>query len=333
MGGTLLTLMSARALVENGRLSPGGYASMVMLTGQFLWPIATMGQVFERYQKAAASVGRVFEVMDVQPAVLGGDLPLPTSEVRGDIVFSDVSFHYPSGRTVLRHTNITIPAGSTVAVVGATGCGKTTLMKLLLRFHEPQSGAIAIDGMPIDQIDVRDLRSAIGLVSQDVFLFDGSVLENVRFGAPSASMEKVEHACQIASILNFIRELPEGFHTRIGERGVKLSWGQRQRLSIARAVLRRSPVLVLDEGTSALDHETEAAIYRSLNSEFADATLVIIAHRLSTIRNCDRIFYLESGRVVEQGTHEELVEAQGRYATALSFAGAGLDEDEGENPG
>ena len=333
MGGTLLTLTSARRLVERNQLSPGGYASLIMLTGQLLWPIAAMGQAFERYQKTSAAVGTVFQTLDIKTDFVSGDRALPSAKVRGDIVFSDVSFQYAAGRVVFQRLYLAIPAGSTVAIVGATGCGKSTLVKLLLRFHQPQSGSISLDGIPIQEISVEDLRSAIGLVSQDVFLFDGSLLDNVRFGDPTASIERVEAACRIAKILDFIRELPDRFNTRIGERGVKLSWGQRQRLSIARTVLRRSPILILDEGTSALDHETEAAIYRSLSSEFPGVTLVIIAHRLSTIRNVDHIFYLEHGKVVEHGTHNDLLQANGRYATALSFAGVGLMDDTGNEPG
>lgn len=333
MGGTLLTLVSARGLVQSGRLSPGGYASTMMLTGQFLWPVAAMGQVLERYRKAAVAVERLFALLDEPVKQVSGVRRLETASLRGALDFSNVHFAYRSGDAVLKGLDLAIGAGETVALVGATGCGKSTIAKLLLRLYEPQAGSIAIDGIPIQEIAVADLRRAIGIVSQDVFLFDGTILDNVRFGDPEASLESVARACRSAELLNFIERLPKGFHTRIGERGIKLSGGQRQRLSIARAILRRPGVLILDEATSALDHETEAAVYGNLADEFADRTLVIIAHRLSTIRNADRIYFLEQGRSVEQGSHDELLARGGRYAAALSFARTGLDPGIGDQAG
>jgi len=217
-----------------------------------------------------------------------------------------------------------VPAGKTFALVGQTGSGKSTLIKLLLRFYPARRGEILIDGHPIEEVSLSSLRAAIGLVSQDVFLFEGSVRENIAYAEPSASMEEVQQAAIAAEAHSFVEALPQGYDTRVGERGVKLSGGQRQRLSLARAILKSPPILILDEATSAVDNETEAAIQRSLARVSSGRTVVMVAHRLSTIVNADEIVVLEAGEVVERGTHAELVAADGRYAAQWTVQTGGV---------
>jgi ATP-binding cassette subfamily B protein len=243
-------------------------------------------------------------------------MTLTAEQASGSIVFVDVTFSYTEGFPVLTTASLEIEASQTTAFVGSTGSGKTTIVKLLLRFYDPDSGAVEISGLDIRALDHADLRKWIALVSQDVFLFYGTVAENIAYGVESATAEEISEAAMAAEAHDFIMELPDGYDTIIGERGQKLSGGQRQRLSIARALLTDSPILVLDEATSAVDNETEAAIQRSLARVSHNRTMVVIAHRLSTIRNADRIYVIDQGAVVETGTHDELLELDGLY-TAL----------------
>jgi ATP-binding cassette subfamily B protein len=242
-----------------------------------------------------------------------GREPLP-QPVRGELRLEDVHFGYGDGPDVLSGVTLRIGAGETHAIVGATGSGKSTLIRLLMRFHDPRSGQVLFDGRELRTLDASALRATIGFVSQDVFLFDGSVRENIAYGRPDATAAEIEGAARLAEADEFIRALPQGYDTRVGERGVKLSGGQRQRLSIARALLRNPSVLVLDEATSAVDNETEAAIQRSLAHVGQGRTVVVIAHRLSTVRDAKRIWVLEKGRVIEAGSHDELVRRGGLYA-------------------
>ncbi len=305
------TLVWGGFLVLDGELEVGLYSVMVFLTQRLLWPLTTLGQTFDLYQRAMASARRVFLVLDAEPTMENGDRsPLP---IKGDLAFHDVRFSYGDGHPVLDGVSIEFPAGQTTALVGATGSGKTTLAKLLLRFYDPDRGRVTLDGVDLRELDRAPLRRGIALVSQDVFLFHGSVRENVAYGRPEAGDEEVEAAARIAEAHEFVVGLPDGYDTIVGERGQKLSGGQRQRLSIARALLTDAPILVLDEATSAVDNETEAAIQRSLASAARDHTLVVIAHRLSTIRHADRIHVLDDGRVVQSGTHDELIERPGIY--------------------
>ncbi|HEV7766251.1 MAG TPA: ATP-binding cassette domain-containing protein [Thermoanaerobaculia bacterium] len=299
-----------------GTISDGAYASVLFLLPRFLFPFAYFGHTIDRYQRAMAAVQRVFDLLDKPIGPEGGDVRLPRERVRGEISFDNVDFGYRSGVPVLSHFNLDVEAGKTIGVVGQTGSGKTTLVKLLLRFYDPRRGRILLDGHDVRELTSRDLRNSIGLVSQDVYLFDGTIRENISYGSAGASMAEVERAAQLAEATQFIERLPNGYDETVGERGMKLSGGQRQRISLARAILKNPPILILDEATAALDNETEAAIQRSLAKITHQRTTIVIAHRLSTIRNADRIVVLgNGGTVVESGTHEELLEQDNVYAS------------------
>ncbi len=314
-------------LVLNGELNVGAYTILVFMTQRLLWPLTTMGQTLDLYQRAMASTSRVLDLLAIQPKITSGPESLPLQDVKGEVSFNGISFSYPDRlpgangegpadhRPVIQDLTLRIPAGDTVAVVGATGSGKSTLVKLLLRFFDVQSGEICLDGQEIRQLQIEDLRRAIGLVSQDVFLFHGTVRENIAYGTFDATEEEIIRAAKIAEAHEFITELPRGYDTIVGERGQKLSGGQRQRLSIARAVLKNPPVLILDEATSSVDNETEAAIQRSMERIIVGRTTIVIAHRLSTVRSADMIYVLENGVLTEWGRHDSLVEAGGVYAS------------------
>ncbi|MGB7443827.1 MAG: ATP-binding cassette domain-containing protein, partial [Coleofasciculaceae cyanobacterium] len=244
-----------------------------------------------------------------------GDITLPVKQVQGQIELKNITFAYRDRQPVIENLSLEIPAGQTIAIVGSTGSGKSTLVKLLLRLYEVNEGTITLDGIEIQKLRLEDLRRAIGLVSQDVFLFHGTVQENIAYGSFNASMKRIVTAAQMAEAHNFINQLPQGYETIVGERGQKLSGGQQQRLAIARAILKNPPILILDEATSAVDNETEAAIQRSLEKITANRTTIAIAHRLSTVRNADCIYVMEQGKLVEQGRHEQLLEQQGIYAS------------------
>ncbi|MBF2078884.1 MAG: ABC transporter ATP-binding protein [Synechococcales cyanobacterium T60_A2020_003] len=308
------TLFYGGLAAASGSLAVGSYSVMVFLTQRLLWPLTRLGETLDQYQRAMASTTRVMNLLDTPIAIHPGHRALPIANVQGDIWFRDVTFAYPERSPVLRNLTLHIPAGKTTAIVGSTGSGKSTLVKLLLRLYEIDGGSISLDGIELRDLDLYDLRRAIGLVSQDVFLFHGSVAENIRYGTPNASPEDVIRAARLAEAHEFIEQLPQGYDTIVGERGQRLSGGQRQRLAIARAILKDPPILILDEATSAVDNETEAAIQRSLEKITQNRTTVAIAHRLSTIRNADCIYVMEQGRLIEMGRHEDLLNQHGVYA-------------------
>jgi len=311
--GFTATLVWGGFLAIDGQLNIGLYSVMVFLTQRLLWPLTRLGQTVDLYQRAMASTNRILDVLDTDPTIIDGQLSLAEAATTGAIRFDHVTFSYDAGYPVLSDIELSIAPSATTAFVGSTGSGKTTLIKLMLRFYDPDSGVIQLDGTDVKNLTQADVRNTMALVSQDVFLFHGTVQENIAYGVPDASFEMVQHAAETAEAHEFIVSLPNGYHTIIGERGQKLSGGQRQRLSLARALLTDCPVLILDEATSAVDNETEAAIQRSLARVGHDRTMVVIAHRLSTIRNADVIYVIDQGRVAESGTHGDLLDAGGIY--------------------
>lgn len=305
------TLIYGGKLCLDGTLEVGSYSVLVFLTQRLLWPLTRLGRTFDLYQRAMASTVRILDILDLRPSIHGGEKQLSSEPCA--IEFSTICFGYPGREALLHDIQFTAEAGKTTAIVGPTGAGKSTILRLILRFYEENQGSILLGGEDIRSYDISSIRKQTALVSQHVYLFDGSVLENLRYGRTEATMEEVKEAAQIAEADEFIESLPDGYETQIGERGQKLSGGQRQRLALARAILKRTPILFLDEATSAVDNETEAAIQRSLDTVSKDRTVLVIAHRLSTIRYADNIVVLDKGRVVEQGVHEELLEKKGLY--------------------
>tara|TARA_B100001778_G_C18600530_1_gene637000 strand:+ start:1813 stop:3549 length:1737 start_codon:yes stop_codon:yes gene_type:complete len=303
--GFTATLLLGGELTLNGTIEVGEFSILVFMTQRLLWPLTRLGATFDLYQRAMASTSRVLNLLETEISMKDGDKIL--SNVKGRVSTESLSFAYPERDSTIEDVNIEIPAGSTVAIVGPTGSGKTTIVRLLLRFYDPNNGSIKVDGIDVRELKLSSLRQSIALVSQRVTLFPESVKENIRYGNLDATDEEIENAAEIAEAIEFIDTLPHGFDTKIGEGGYKLSGGQRQRLSIARAVLKDAPILILDEATSSVDNETEAALQRSLAQISEGRTTLIIAHRLSTIRNADNIFVLENGKVIESGTHDNLV--------------------------
>jgi ATP-binding cassette, subfamily B, bacterial len=299
--------------VFEGNLIPAAYAVIVFLIQRLLWPLTTLGETFDLYQRSMASTNRALNLLDVKSKINSGDMRLLKEDIKGAIKFDNVDFAYKMRSKILNKFSVDIPQGQTIAFVGATGAGKSTIVKLMLRLYDPLSGKITLDGIDLRDLNLQDLRNSIGLVSQDTFILDGTVRDNIIYGKLNASRIEIKAAADVAEASEFIETLPDGFDTLVGERGQKLSGGQRQRISIARAVIKDPPILIFDEATSSVDNETEAAIQRSLEKLIVGRTTIIIAHRLSTIRKANKIFVLHLGEIIEEGTHEELIKLDGQY--------------------
>ena len=297
-----------------GELEIGIYSFLVFITQRLLWPLTTLGHILDDYQRSMASTNRVLDLIDTQIKISGGSLRLDPKKVKGAINFRSVCFKYNERNDLLKNFNLEISAGSTIGIVGSTGSGKSSLVKLLLRLYALDSGEIELDGVPIREFVLVDLRRAIALVNQEFYLFHGTIKENISYGNNEATPAQIKWAAKLAEASEFIERLPYGYDTLVGERGQKLSGGQCQRIALARAILKDAPILILDEATASVDNETEAAIQRSLSKITSNRTTIVIAHRLSTIKNADRIIVISKGSIVESGTHLSLLKNKSIYS-------------------
>ncbi|MEQ8352091.1 MAG: ABC transporter ATP-binding protein [Leptospiraceae bacterium] len=336
-GGVLL-LGSYWILDGSGILTVGELVLFSMMVQRLLWPLTQMGRTFDEYERASVSAQRVFGLVDSQSGIQNPADPIKVDSAQGAIALQNVHFKYDRGIEVLRGLSFSVRPGETIGIAGPTGSGKSTLIKLLLRLYDPTAGSVTLDGHDLRSWDIRTLRRNIALVSQDVYLFHGSILENILYGSVSHGdleknramyLEKVQSASGMASFHDFVETLPDGYDTIVGERGIKLSGGQRQRLSIARAIVKDAPILILDEATSSVDTETERAIQANLDRLTRGRTSLIIAHRLSTIRAAHRILLIKNGQLTEEGSHEQLVARNGDYADLWSVqAGEAVSKPE-----
>lgn len=311
----LVTLVFGGFLIAHGRMEASDLAMYALYIGIFISPIQILVELTEMMQKGLSGFRRFLEVVETEPDIVDAADAKPLKNVKGNVCYEDVSFHYSDDDTpVLSHVSFEIPAGKSIALVGPSGSGKTTICSLLPRFYDVTEGRVTIDGNDVRKLTLESLRSQIGLVSQDVYLFGGSIKDNIAYGKPDATMDEIVDAAKKANIHDFIMELPDKYDTFVGERGTRLSGGQKQRISIARVFLKNPPVLILDEATSALDNESERFIQKSLEELAKDRTTITIAHRLSTIRNADEILVVSDCGIAERGTHEELLALDGIYA-------------------
>lgn len=335
--GALTTLVTIAALIAGAMMITDGQADVADLVTFLLYintftdPVKKLITFTEQFQNGYTGYERFMEMMEIQPDIENRPGAVELTSVKGDISFDDVSFHYEDNtETVLHHINLTVKAGDYVALVGSSGAGKSTLCNLIPRFYDVSEGAVRIDGMDVRDLTLKSLRSQIGIVQQDVYLFVGTVLENIRYGRPDATREEIIEAAKNANAHEFILSLPNGYDTDIGQRGVKLSGGQKQRLSIARVFLKNPPILIFDEATSSLDNESERVVQESLEKLAKNRTTLVIAHRLSTIRNAQKILVLTDMGIEEEGTHEELLQKNGIYAKlySLQFAGSPANSED-----
>jgi ATP-binding cassette subfamily B protein len=310
----LSLLMVGAWQISQNNLTVGEFFSYLAAAALLIDPIGHTTNNYNEFKQGEASVDRVFELLAIQPTVLENPISITLPDVNGKVEYRDVSFAYKPGELVLNNISLLINPGEAIALVGASGAGKTTFVNLLPRFYDPESGDIFIDDVNIKDVTLNSLRKQIGIVPQETIMFSGTIAQNIAFGQETFEMKAVEEAAKIANAHQFIMQLPEGYQTWVGERGVNLSGGQRQRIAIARAVLLNPQILILDEATSALDSESEALVQEALERLMSNRTVLIIAHRLSTVRKCDRILVLEKGQIVESGNHEELLTLEGRYA-------------------
>jgi ATP-binding cassette subfamily B protein len=313
----VILLYGGRQVVTGGGVTIGVLASFVFYLQSFFDPIQQLSQLYTTYQSGMAALDKIFELLDQKREIADRPDAVDLPRVQGEIRFDDVTFAYGSdegGARALDHVSLEIPPGQTVALVGATGAGKSTFAKLIARFHDPTSGRVLVDGHDLREVTERSLRSQLGVVPQEGYLFSGTVRDNISFGRPDASEDEIREAARAVGAHEFIERLPDGYDTEVGERGGHLSAGQRQLVAFARAAVADPRILILDEATSNVDVHTEARIEQGLRRLLAGRTAIVIAHRLSTIRGAGRIVVLDHGRVVEQGTHDELIEADGPYA-------------------
>jgi ATP-binding cassette subfamily B protein len=313
--GGVLGLGSYWILRGDTSFTLGHLAFFAMMLQRLLWPITGLGRIFDDYERSMAAAQRIFQVLDSSSTISNPAAPAAPAKIEGAWTLKGVSFQYlHRAQQVLSHLDLNIPARHTIGIAGPTGAGKSTLIKLLLRLYDPTAGIITLDGVDLRHWDLQHLRRQIALVSQDTYLFHGTIEENIAYGISDAAHEAIVAAAQQAALHDFILKLPQGYQTIVGERGIKLSGGQRQRLSLARAILKNAPILILDEATSAVDTQTEQAIQDNLKTLCAGKTAIIIAHRLSTLLLADTIYVLDEGKVAEQGSHAALLAERGKYA-------------------